>query len=56
MGRWWMAVAVGAIYGLVFASVVYLAKGGSKSGDAPYVIPGGIIAGGLTGLVIAMLR
>jgi len=30
--------------------VIYLAKGGPKSGDAPYVVLSGIITGGLTGL------
>ena len=28
-------------------SVIYLAKGGPKSGDAPYVIPSGTITGGI---------
>jgi len=32
--------------------VIYLAKGGPKSGDAPYAIPSGIITGGLIGLFI----
>ena len=41
---------VGAIYGLAFSLVIYLGKGGPKSGDAPYVIPSGIITGGLAGL------
>jgi len=44
----------GAIYGLVFSLVIYLAKGGPKSGDAPYVIPSGIITGGLIGLFIVI--
>jgi hypothetical protein len=52
--RWWSAIAIGAFYGFAFALVVYLAKGGPKSGDAPYVIPSGIITGGLTGLFILM--
>ena len=50
--RWWSAMAIGALYGLAFGLVIYLAKGGPKSGDAPYVIPGGIITGGLIGLFI----
>jgi hypothetical protein len=37
-----------------FGLVIYLAKGGPKSGDAPYVIPSGIITGALTGLFIVM--
>ena len=50
--RWWFAMAIGALYGLAFGLVIYLAKGGPKSGDAPYVIPSGIITGGLIGLFI----
>lgn len=50
--RWWSAMIDGALYGLAFSLVIYLAKGGPKSGDAPYVIPSGIITGGLIGLCI----
>lgn len=50
--QWWLAMAMGALYGLAFGIVIYLAKGGPKSGDAPYVVPSGIITGGLTGLFI----
>src|SRR6185437_6166912 len=35
--RWWSAMAIGALYGFAFSLVIYLAKGGPKSGDAPYV-------------------
>ncbi len=52
--RWWFGIGTGAFYGLAFALVIYLAKGGPKSGDAPYVIPSGIITGGLTGLFIVI--
>jgi len=52
--RWWSAMLTGAIYGLAFSLVIYLAKGGPKSGDAPYVIPSGIITGGLIGLFIVI--
>jgi len=52
--RWWTAMATGAFYGLAFSLVIYLAKGGPKSGDAPYVIPSGIITGGLIGLFIVI--
>jgi hypothetical protein len=52
--RWWTAIATGALYGLAFSLVIYLAKGGPKSGDAPYVIPSGIITGGLIGLFIVI--
>jgi len=52
--RWWSAIVTGALYGLAFGLVIYLAKGGPKSGDAPYVIPSGIITGGLIGLFIVI--
>jgi hypothetical protein len=52
--RWWSAMIIGALYGFAFGLVIYLAKGGPKSGDAPYVIPSGIITGALTGLFIVM--
>lgn len=45
-------MAIGALYGLAFGLVIYLAKGGPKSGDAPYVVPSGIITGALDGLFI----
>src|SRR5262245_61629989 len=50
--RWWLAMAIGALYGFAFGLVVYLAKGGPKSGDAPYVLPSSIVTGGLSGLLI----
>src|SRR5438067_240730 len=50
--RWWSAVVTGTLYGFAFSQVIYLAKGGPKSGDAPYVIPSGIITGGFIGLFI----
>jgi hypothetical protein len=52
--RWWVAMAAGALYGLAFSLVVYLAKGGPKSGDAPYIIPSGIVTGALIGLFIVI--
>ena len=50
--RWWVGMGTGALYGFAFALVVYLAKGGPQSGDAPYVIPSGIFFGALSGLLI----
>ncbi len=50
--RWWMAAGVGALYGLAFSLVIYLAKGGPQSGDAPYVIPSGVITGAIIGITI----
>jgi hypothetical protein len=50
--RWWIGMGTGTLYGFAFALVVYLAKGGPQSGDAPYVIPSGMFFGTLTGLLI----
>ena len=50
--RWWSAAGVGILYGLAMALVVYLAKGGPASNDAPYVIAGGIVTGMLAGIMI----
>jgi hypothetical protein len=52
--RWCSGIGTGAFYGLAFALVIYLAKGGPESGDAPYVIPSGIVTGGLIGLFIVI--
>src|SRR5437870_8784488 len=52
--RWWSAMVTGALYGFAFSLVIYLAKGVSESGDAPYVIPSGIVTGGLIGLSIVI--
>src|SRR4051812_933638 len=52
--QWWSAMGMGALYGFAFSLVVYLAKGGRKSGDAPYVIPGGIVTGALIGLFLSI--
>jgi len=40
------------LYGLAFALVIFLAKGGFKSMDAPYVVPSGVILGVVTGLLL----
>ena len=47
-------MVISTFYGFAFALVVYLAKGGPKSGDAPYVIPSGVIRGAITGLLVVM--
>jgi hypothetical protein len=52
--RWWSAMGIGALYGLGLSLVVYFSKGGPTSGDAPYVIPSGIITGALIGLLIVI--
>lgn len=49
---WIQAAGLGLIYGFAFALVIFLAKGGFKSKDAPYVVPSGIILGLLTGIAV----
>ena len=50
------ALAWGAFLGLLHSSVIFLAKGGWSSMDAPYVIPTGIISGLVLGPVVRWLR
>ena len=49
---WYAGIGFGMLYGFASGSVVFLAKGGFKSKDARYVVPGAAIAGGLAGLII----
>jgi hypothetical protein len=49
---WWHGLLLGALFGLLFAIVVFLAKGGFKSKDAPYVVPSGIVMGSITGVLL----
>src|SRR5438270_11906778 len=41
--RWRSATVTVALYGFAFSLVIYLAKGGPGPGDAPYVLPIGMI-------------
>lgn len=50
---WWQGLAYGALYGVAFALVVFLAKGGFRSLDAPYVVPWGAVSGALTGGLVS---
>ncbi|MEN3369896.1 MAG: hypothetical protein V7609_2039 [Verrucomicrobiota bacterium] len=50
--RWWHGAGYGLLYGFAFALVVFLAKGGFKSMDAPYVVPSGVVMGLLTGVLV----
>ena len=52
---WWQGVGLGALYGLAFGLVVFLAKGGLKSKDAPYVVPVSAVTGAVTGLLLTLL-
>jgi len=49
---WWQASGFGLLYGFAFGVVIFLAKGGFKSKDAPYVIPSGVVLGLVSGLAI----
>jgi len=49
---WWQGAGYGLLYGFAFALVIFLAKGGFKSKDAPYVVPSGAILGVITGLLL----
>jgi len=50
---WSHGLGYGALYGLAFALVVFLAKGGFKSVDAPYVVPSGVVSGAIVGVLVA---
>ena len=47
---------VGALFGLLMATVVYLAKGGWVSNDAPFVVPSGVVTGLLLGPIVRWLN
>ena len=49
------ALLWGALCGLATAAVVFLAKGGWSSWDAPFVIPTGLVEGLVLGLVVRKL-
>lgn len=52
---WLSGLGLGLLYGALFGAVVYLAKGGSASGDAPFVIPMSALTGALSGLLVVWL-
>jgi len=49
---WWQDALYGLLYGVAFALVISLTKGGFKSMDAPYVVVAGAILGIVTGLLL----
>jgi hypothetical protein len=51
-GSWLRGAGFGMLYGFAFALVVFLAKGGFKSMDAPYVVPSGVVMGLITGVLV----
>ena len=50
----WQGALIGAIYGLGISLVVFFAKGAFRSGDAPYILPAGLVTGAVNGLLIAL--
>jgi hypothetical protein len=50
------ALAWGAFLGLLHSSVIFLAKGGWSSMDAPFVVPTGVVSGLVLGPVVRWLR
>ena len=52
---WWYGLGYGSLYGLAFALVVFFAKGGLRGNDAPYVVPSGLITGGIIGIMDVLL-
>ena len=50
---WLRGASFGLLYGCGIALVVFLAKGGLRSMDAPYVVPSGIVMGALTGILVS---
>ena len=52
---WLVGLGFGALYGALFGGVIYLAKGGPASGDAPFVIPSSGLTGALSGVLITWL-
>ncbi len=49
------AVVVGGVFGFVVAAMVFLAKGGWLSWDAPFVVPVGVIEGCVLGPIVRRL-
>ena len=50
------ALVAGAVLGLAFSAVVFLAKGGWKSWGAPIVVPAGVVTGAVLGAVVRWLN
>ena len=50
------ALGIGALYGFLLSAVVFLAKGGWASWDAPYVVPAGLVVGLVLGPLVRWLN
>ena len=49
---WYAGLGYGLLYGLLSGLVIFFAKGGFRSKDTPYVVPGSAVTGALIGLII----
>ena len=50
------ALTVGGLFGFLMGTVVFLAKGGWSSFDAPFVVATGVVVGLLIGLIVRRLN
>ena len=50
------SLAVGAVVGFLMAGVVFLAKGGWASLDAPFIVPSGVVSGLIIGGIVRYLN
>jgi len=51
----WGGAGWGAMFGLLLGTVVYLAKGGWRSGAAPLLLPSAAVTGAISGALVAWL-
>lgn len=49
---WYAGIGFELLCSFAFGVVIFMAKGGFRSKDAPFVVPGAAVAGGLAGLII----
>ena len=52
---WVRGAGLGAGFGLATGLVVFLAKGGFRSKDAPYILPSSVVTGAITGVLLVFL-
>jgi hypothetical protein len=50
------ALGIGALIGFSMSTVVFLAKGGWATWDAPFVVPSGVISGLVLGALLRWLN
>jgi hypothetical protein len=50
------ALGIGALIGFSMSTVVFLAKGGWVTWDAPFVVPSGVISGLVLGALLRWLN